>query len=81
MQNIQALRAFFKKCSFINVGIFIISFVVLVLFNGPIIALHSQLLNIDPADLPILYVQHLGFYKLLILIFNVVPYFALRWIN
>jgi hypothetical protein len=78
MNNIQALRAFFKKCSLLNSGLFILSAASLVLFSEPIIVLHSQWFGLDASVLPVIYFAYLGLYKLFILMFNVVPYFALH---
>jgi hypothetical protein len=52
----------------------------LMLTNRFVIGLHSRLFQVDPVSLPKLYFAWLGNYKILIIMFNLVPYLALRLI-
>lgn len=78
MFDINTLTTFFGWCSVINIIILIFSSLSLVLFKGFIIKVHSNLLSINQEDLPKLYFKYLSNYKIGVVIFNVVPYFALK---
>ncbi|WP_198263982.1 DUF6868 family protein [sulfur-oxidizing endosymbiont of Gigantopelta aegis] len=78
MFEINAFVSFLGYCSIINISVFVASIIVLKLFSRPILSLHSQLFGVKQTDLPVLYMQYLGNYKIAILIFNLVPYLALK---
>ena len=78
MNTIEAMREFLGWCSVINIGIFILAAIKLVLFRGPISCIHAKMFNVDESDLSRAYLQFLAQYKIAILVFCVIPYFALR---
>lgn len=78
MTTVESLATFFGWCSVINIGVLVFSTIALVAMKGPVSSIHSKLFGIDQANLPSTYLQYLGSYKIAILIFNVVPYFALK---
>ncbi|MDG1307126.1 MAG: hypothetical protein P8P22_03170 [Porticoccaceae bacterium] len=78
--TLQQLTAFLGWCAAINAGILIFSTLMLMLTNRFVIGLHSRLFQVDPVSLPKLYFAWLGNYKILIIMFNLVPYLALRLI-
>ena len=76
--TIDQLTAFFGWCSAINLGVLILSSIALILLKRPVSAIHSRMTGIPVAGLPGLYFQYLGFYKIGIFLFNLVPYIALK---
>jgi hypothetical protein len=45
------------------------------------INMHSKIFDLDPETLPAMYFDYLGRLKLLVIVFNLVPYLALRIIQ
>ena len=78
MNTIEAMREFLGWCSVINIGLFILAAIKLALFRGPISSIHAKMFNLDESDLSRAYFQFLAQYKIAILVFCIVPYFALR---
>jgi len=78
MNSVETLREFLGWCSVINIGVLLLSSIMVVLMRGWIVKLHARMTGIDEEELPVLYFKILGNYKMLIVLFNVVPYIALR---
>ncbi len=78
MNTIEAAREFLGWCSVINIGLLIFSGIFVVLFRGPISRIHAKMFNLDESNISRAYFQYLAQYKIAILVFNIVPYFALR---
>ena len=78
MNSIEAMREFFGWCAVINIGLLILATIKLFLFRGPISSIHAKMFNMEKSDLSRAYVQFLAQYKIVILVFSIVPYFALR---
>jgi hypothetical protein len=75
--ELNILVTFLGWCSVINLVILSFSSVLLIGFGNNITRLQSRLIGIDENKLLPLYLNYLGNYKIMILIFNLVPYFAL----
>ena len=80
MITIDSLTAFFGWCSVINIGILVLSAVLLMIFKEPITKIHSKLFGLNQESLPLTYFQYLGNYKIAIFMLNLVPYVALKLI-
>lgn len=78
MYSIENLIDFFGWCSLINFGILLFSTFVVKLYLGPIGNLHAKIFNLKKEQLPLTYYGYLAVYKIMILIFNLVPYLALK---
>ena len=78
MITIEAAREFLGWCSVINIGLLIFSGIFVVLFRGPISRIHAKMFNLDESNMSRAYFQYLAHYKIAIIVFNIVPYFALR---
>ena len=74
----EYLSSFLGWCSVINIAIFAFSSIMLMVMNKPISKLHSKRFGLDENDLSLIYFRYLGNYKLAIIIFNIVPYVALK---
>jgi hypothetical protein len=75
------LTTFLGWCSVINLGLLCLATIMLGTLKNWVMGTHSKMLGIDEAELPGLYLQYLSNYKVLVLVFNVVPYMALRMMS
>lgn len=76
--TVEQLTAFLGWSSLINIGILLISTLFVVWRRDFAIKIHSSMFDLDPQAVPKMYFDYLGRYKLLLLVFNIVPYLALR---
>ena len=65
-------------CSIINVALLFLAFFMVTLFHDWIKKLHGKMFRLNENNIASIYFQYLGQYKLLILVFNIVPYFVLK---
>lgn len=78
MNNIETIREFLGWCSIINIGLSLFSLIIITSFRSPILRIHSKIFNVNEEDLSRGYFQFLGQYKTATIMFNIVPYLALR---
>lgn len=79
--SVEQLTAFFGWCTVINIGLLLFSTLMISLVRDFAINMHSKIFNLDPETLPAMYFDYLGRLKLLMIVFNLVPYLALRIIQ
>ena len=78
MNSLESLAAFFGWCTVLNYGLLIFMSLLIMGMRGSMIRLHSRVFGVSEADLPRCYFQVLAHYQSLILVFNLVPYVALK---
>lgn len=78
MNTIEVIREFLGWCSALNISILVLSTIMLTFMRDWIVSFHARMSGVDTADLPKIYFEYLGNYKVLILVFNLVPYLTLR---
>ncbi|EAT11107.1 hypothetical protein HF888_03985 [Bermanella marisrubri] len=76
--NIEQLTEFFGWCLVINIAVMMLSAIAIIIFKEPISAIHSRLTGVEKSNLPSLYFQYLGNYKIAIFVLSLVPYLALK---
>lgn len=76
--TLDQFTVFLGWCTVLNIGLLIISSGFLILGGSIIRPIHSRVLGLGDAELNKLYVSFLAFYKILIFVFNLIPYLALR---
>jgi len=81
MITLEVLREFFAWCSLISIGLFMFSAIFVVLLRQPIARIHAKMFGLKESDLSRTYFQYLAQFKIAIIVFNIVPYFALRIIS
>lgn len=81
MITLHELTIFLGWSSLINICILLFSTLMVVVCRDWAVGIHSKMFNLDPATVPKMYFEYLGQYKVLVLVFNVVPYIALRVIG
>jgi hypothetical protein len=75
--NVIEIRDFLGWCTVINLSIYLLSACFMIVFRNFTTNLHSKLMGIDVTELPSLYFKYMGNYKIMIIVFNLVPYIAL----
>ena len=75
--TIHTLTAFFKWCSIINITLLIVSGLVFMVFPGFYYGVHGTMFDLPQEGFNTIFYGFLGLYKILILVFNLVPYVAL----
>ena len=78
MISIETLMEFLGWCTVINTGLLLLSTTMLMAMRGWLVMVHARMTGVSEADLPRLYLEYLGNYKILIIVFNLVPYAALK---
>lgn len=78
MNNLNEMTLFFGWCSVINIGILMLTSISLTLFRTSITNIHAKLMQVEAKTLPSLYFNYLANYKIFVLVFNLVPYLALK---
>ena len=77
MNSIDTIREFLGWCSVINIGMLVISTIMLTIMRGWVVKIHASMTGVSETELPCLYFKFLANYKILIIMFNVVPYITL----
>ena len=75
--TIAMVRSLLLWCMIINFGLFFLSFLIFTLARGFIYRIHGKWYNIPEDRFNTVIYSVMAFYKMLILFFNAVPYFAL----
>lgn len=78
IMTISALNTLFGWMTVINISLLVLSVVLLIAFKPYVLKMHSLATGLDSAALEPAYFHYLAVYKLLIIIFNLVPYLALK---
>ena len=79
--SIQMLTAFFMWCTIINAALLIFSAVMIIPAQDLVYRIHSKWFSISREAFNIAIYSYLGLFKVVILVFNVVPYVALLIIS
>jgi len=78
MFTIDSVTAFLGWCTVINIAALTFSSLLIMLLKVPVSKIHSKLFGLNIEDLPLTYFQYLGNFKIAIIVFNLVPYVALK---
>jgi len=78
MNNIDMMISFFGWCAVLNIALLSFSTLLFLFLKEQISTIHSRLFGVTQARLRLLYIQFLGYYKLAIIMFNLIPYIALK---
>ncbi len=78
--TIEQLTAFLGWCTAINIAVLVLATLALILMKDFAARVHGGLFDLEKRVLEEQYFQCLAQYKILILVFNLVPYIALRLI-
>lgn len=68
----------FGWSAILSIAMLLFATLAIILFRTHVTKIHSKLFNLPEAELPIVYFYYLAYFKLLSLIFLVIPYLALK---
>jgi len=77
----EQLRTFFGWCTLINFGLLLVGVIQIYLMADWLSEFHSKIFSIEAKSARQSYFLYLAYYKLAIIVFNLVPYVALRMIS
>ena len=75
--NLDQLTELFKWMLIINVGLLILTTISVILLRNFMIRLHTSLFGISKEQFAFAVYGYLGMYKIIVIVFNIVPYIAL----
>jgi len=75
--DIAAVRTFFMWCSILNVGLLILSSLILTFARGWVYRKHSRWYPIPEESFNVVIYSFIGLFKLFVYVFNIVPFVAL----
>ena len=78
MITLDQLTELLGWVSVINITIYLFTVFLLTVFKIPISAIHNRIFDIKAEHLPLIYLAYIAVYKILIVIFAIVPYLALK---
>ena len=81
MLTLLPLTEFFGWCTVINVVLLAFSTLMLVANRKFVLKTHSKMFGISEAELSKTYFNYLAIYKVAVIVFNLVPYLALKIIG
>lgn len=76
--NIETIRDFLGWCTLINFGVLLLMTTSLMLLRPMISRLHARMFGFNESLLPLEFYRFIAYYKMAVIIFNLVPYLALR---
>lgn len=78
MENFETVRAVLGWSSLLNLGVLAYAAIVVMVAGDAIKGIHSRLYGVSDADLDRAYFQYMANYKIMIFVFNLAPYLAMR---
>ena len=78
MITIAELTTLLGWASVINVSFFLLFFLVVTFLRSTVLQIHSKLFGLSEEDLLRAYFQYMAQYKIVVLVFFVAPYVALK---
>lgn len=77
-ETTQQAAQFLGWCTILNMGMLIFATIMIVALREPVSRFHGRLFQMEADQLQLTYFNYLGNYKLLTLVFNLMPYVALK---
>jgi uncharacterized protein DUF6868 len=78
MNDLQSLMSFFGWVSVINIAFLVLASVMLMAMKDNLSALHGTMFGLPENEIKLMYFKYLAYYKILIFVFALSPYLALR---
>jgi len=79
--SIELLRSFFMGCTIINGVLLILSFLICAFAGDRVYKMHGKWFAIPRETFNVVIYSFIGFFKIIFLVFNVVPYVALLMVG
>ena len=75
--DIEKLQEFFFWCMLVNLGIYVLTAILVLVFHGTILKIQRKMFRLDEETVSKAVYTYLANYKLLITVFNFVPWIAI----
>ena len=79
--TVDTLREFLGWCSVINIALLLYWWLLFMLAHDWVYRLHTKWFKLSPEKFDGLHYSAMAFYKLIVIVFNIIPYIALRIIT
>jgi hypothetical protein len=79
--DIDIIRQFFMWCTIMNVGLLVLSFLICAMASDWVYRMHSKWFPMPRETFNVVIYSFVGLYKMLVLVFNLVPYVALLMVG
>lgn len=79
--TIHQMTDFFAWGAVISIGFLLLATIALIAIKDFVVQIHSRLLGVPEKELPVLYFQYLANFKIVSLVFFVIPYLSLKIIG
>ena len=78
MITLQQLTELLGWASVVNIGFLLLVFITLTAMKGMYITVHKKMFGMSEDDLSRAYFQYMAQYKIVVFVFNLAPYVALK---
>lgn len=78
MISLESVTEFLGWCTIINMSLLTLSTILILLLHQKISRIHAKMFKLQQCDVSRIYFQYLGAYKVASIVFNLVPYIALK---
>ena len=75
--TIEMMRAVLGWCSIINMGLLLYWFLILMFAHDWVYRWHTKWFKLSPDTFDTIHYAGIAFFKIVVFVFNIVPYFAL----
>ncbi len=79
--DIDKITELFKWMMIINIGLLLFSTFAVITMKSLMLKMHSKMFGVSETQISTIVYAYLGMYKVLIIVFNIVPFIALLIIN
>ena len=79
--TLEQLADLFKWMTVINIGVLILSSVLVMALRNIMCKMHGKLFGIEEDKVSVVVYGYLGMFKVLVIVFNIVPYISLTLIQ
>ena len=79
--NLDQLTEFFKWMTIINIVLLVLSSVLIMILKNVMCKMHGKLFGIKEDGVALVAYGYLGMYRVLVIVFNIVPYISLLLIK
>ena len=76
--NTETLVAFLGWSLVINLGLYLFSVICLITMRGLVTGIHAKMFGVKEEELPMIYFRYIAHYKIALIVFNLVPYVAMK---